>query len=82
VSWIRTALGELFGLFVDDVPYTVAILAWLAAGTLALPLLPEDPLWRGPLLAAGCAAILVVSARRAALRHRKALAARAADRSA
>jgi hypothetical protein len=29
MSWIKTVLREVFGLFVDDGSFAIAILAWL-----------------------------------------------------
>lgn len=66
MNWMGAALRELFSLFVDDVRFTVAIVIWVAFGTLGVPQLPVDPGWDAPLLFLGCAAILVVSAWRAA----------------
>ena len=66
MNWLAAALRELFSLFVDDVRFTVAIVIWIAFGTLGLPQLPVDPGWDAPLLFLGCAVILVVSAWRAA----------------
>ena len=66
MNWLGAALRELFSLIVDDVWFTVAIVIWIAFGTLGLPQLPVDPGWDAPLLFLGCAVILVVSAWRAA----------------
>ena len=66
MKWLGAALRELFSLFVDDVRFTVAIVIWIVFGTVGLPQLPVDPSWDAPLLFLGCAAILVVSAWRAA----------------
>jgi len=66
MNWINAALGELFALFVDNVRFTVAILAWIAFGTLELPKLSINMGWDAPLLFLGCAIILVISVWRAA----------------
>ncbi|MEE8562135.1 MAG: hypothetical protein V3S92_00800 [Alphaproteobacteria bacterium] len=66
MNWLAAALRELFSLFVDDVRFTVAIVIWIAFGTVGLPRLPVDPGWHAPPLFLGFAAILVVSAWRAA----------------
>lgn len=42
MSWLKSAARELFGLFVDDVPFTSAILAWLGIGSLLLPRMVID----------------------------------------
>ena len=65
MNWLNAALRELFSLFVDDVWFTVAIVIWIAFGTLELPRLPVDLSWDAPLLFVGCAIILVVSTWRA-----------------
>ena len=57
--WFIGALRELFGLFVDDVPFTVAILIWLTVAALGLPQTGIDPAWHAPLLFIGFAAILI-----------------------
>ena len=66
MNWLNAALGELFSLFVDDVWFSVAILVWVAFGTLQLPKLPINLNWDAPILFLGCAVILLVSAWRAA----------------
>jgi len=66
MNWINAALGELFALFVDNVRFTIAILAWIAFATLELPKLSITISWDAPLLFLGCAIILVVSVWRAA----------------
>jgi hypothetical protein len=48
------------------VRFTLAILVWIAVGTLGLSRLPLDLAWDAPLLFLGCAVILVLSAWRAA----------------
>ena len=68
MRWIKGVAGEVFGLFVDDGSYAVAILAWLAVAGLALPRLDLPPDAKGPVLFAGLAAILVGSAVRRARR--------------
>jgi hypothetical protein len=73
VLWLSAALREFVGLFVDDVPYTAGIVVWVGAGTVTLPEIAIDPVWDAPLLAAGCALVLVVSSRWAAMEHRRRL---------
>ena len=53
MQWLRTIVHEVFGLFVDDGSFALAILAWLAAVWLLLPRIGVSPLWRGPILFAG-----------------------------
>lgn len=69
--WLKSAARELFGLFVDDVPFTGAILAWLGIGSLLLPRMVISRIWDAPLLSIGCIIILVESVRRSAVRYRK-----------
>jgi hypothetical protein len=64
VNLVRTALREIFGLFVDDGAFAFAILVWGVASWLALPRLAIAPGWDGAILFVGLAAILVESARR------------------
>lgn len=78
MTWLKAAARELFGLFVDDVPFSLAILAWLALATLLLPRLGLPAAWSAQALAAGCLVILVGAARHAATRHRRRAAARSA----
>lgn len=62
MQWIKAIGAELFGLFVDDGSFAVAILLWVAAVWLVLPLVALSPGARGPVLFAGLAVILVESA--------------------
>ena len=68
MRWLRTIWRELFGLFVDDASFAVAILAWVGAVWLLLPHLGLPRAAQGPILFAGLAAILVESAVRRARR--------------
>ncbi len=61
---MRAMLSELVGLFVDDGFLAVALLAWCAAVFALRRLEPTLPLL-GPLLLAGCAAILLATILRA-----------------
>lgn len=71
MNWIHGAAKELFGLFVDDVPFTLTIVVWLGAGYTFLPRVGLDAIWDAPLLFLGCATILVESVRRAASKYRR-----------
>lgn len=71
MSWLKSAARELFGLFVDDVPFSGAILAWLGIGSLLLPRIVIDAIWDAPILFVGCTMILVESVRRSAVTHRR-----------
>lgn len=65
---VHTVLAEIYGLFVDDGIFAVAIIAWVALGWLVLPRLGLPAGWQGPILFLGLAAILVESAARRARR--------------
>lgn len=66
---MRAVLGEIIGLFVDDGALALALVAWCAlvgAAAWAAPaLLPAG----APLLAVGCAAILLGNVLRSARRR-------------
>lgn len=66
MQWIRTVLREIFGLFIDDGSFAVAILVWLAIVWLVLPHIAVPAFWSGPFLFVGLALILVKSAARRA----------------
>ena len=68
MSWLRTVLAELWGLFVDDGRYALAIVVWLLLAWLALPLLHLGGGWDALVFAAGLFAILAVSLLRRARR--------------
>ncbi len=61
MNWLNTALREIFSLFVDDVPYSLAIVAWIIAGTLLLPALSLGREIQAGLLFRGFALILLIS---------------------
>ena len=58
----RIALSKVFGLFVDDLYFTGAILAWVACSRVLLPQILPRPEWDAALLAGGCTLLLVGSA--------------------
>lgn len=68
MAWIKTIAAELFGLFVDDGAFALAILIWLAVAALALPRLGIGGEGQGIVLFVGLAAILAESATRRARR--------------
>jgi len=68
MNWLRTVLTELWGLFVDDGRYALAIVVWLLLAWRALPLLGFGSGWNAFVFAAGLLAILVESAIRRARR--------------
>ena len=67
--WLKTIFREIFGLFVDDGSFAIAILAWLALLWWLLPHLPITGLWQAVMLFAGLIAILIESVLRRARRH-------------
>jgi hypothetical protein len=62
MRWLRTIITEIFGLFVEDGRFALAILIWLGAVWLALARLALPPTWGAIVLFAGLAAVLVGSA--------------------
>ncbi len=68
MKWAGTIAREVFGLFVDDGSFAIAILVWLALVGLGLPRLEIAAGWNGLILSAGLALILVASAAQRAKR--------------
>lgn len=69
-----TVVRELYGLFVEDGRYTLAILVWVALLGLAAHVLPGASHWGAPCLFLGLALLLVLtvwSSGRAAARARR-----------
>jgi hypothetical protein len=66
MQWIKAILAEVFGLFVDDGAFAVAILIWLVLAGLMLPYIELPPGAKGPILFAGLAAVFIESAARRA----------------
>jgi FtsH-binding integral membrane protein len=66
MPWIRTVLREIFGLFVDDGSFAVAIILWLALVWLVVPRLALPSGWGGLVLFAGLILILFESVLRRA----------------
>jgi hypothetical protein len=62
MTWIKTILREIFGLFVDDANFALAILVWVVLVRIFLPRLAIPPVWGGIILFAGLALILAESA--------------------
>lgn len=61
MSVIRTALSELWGLFIDDGSLALALVAWSAVAVWLLPLTPAAPASHAPILFLGCVTILIVN---------------------
>ena len=68
MSWLKSILTEIYGLFVDDGAFAVSILVWLAMVAFVLPTLHLSSLLRAILLFVGLALLLVGSALRQATR--------------
>lgn len=66
MSWLRTIVSELIGLFVDDGAFALAIVAWLALIGLVAHFAPSTQSWAGIALFLGLALILAESAMRRA----------------
>lgn len=60
------ALREVWGLFVEDLSFTIALLICFGIATLVLPRVPMPPPWRGATLFALLAIVLVENVRRSA----------------
>ena len=69
MAWLKTIFQEIFGLFVEDGSFALAILAWLALLWLVLPRLPILGAWHAIILFVGLIAILVESVLRRARRR-------------
>ncbi|HTD96824.1 MAG TPA: hypothetical protein VK627_07830 [Edaphobacter sp.] len=61
MQWVRSVLREVYGLFVDDGSFALAVLVWLGLAWLVMPRFGISPGWRGVVLFAGLASILVQS---------------------
>jgi len=66
MKWLVSAAREIFGLFVEDLGFTLCILAWVALAGLLLRGLPVADPWRAAIFLAGCLALLVENVVRAA----------------
>ena len=70
MNWIKNIVREIFGLFVDDGSFALAILIWLALIRWSAPHLSLSPAVPGIILFAGLALILIESTSRYARRKR------------
>jgi hypothetical protein len=66
MNWLKTIFAEFIGLFVDDVAFAAAILAWVVVAALGLPRLGLPAPVPALLLFAGLVIILLESATRRA----------------
>ena len=62
MTLIKTILREIFGLFVDDAKFALAIILWVAIVRVLLPRISIPPVWAGTILFSGLALILAGSA--------------------
>jgi membrane protein implicated in regulation of membrane protease activity len=70
MKWIKTILSEIFGLFVDDAAFALAILIWLGLMRWMAPRLNLPPTAIVIVFFAGLALILIESTARYARRKR------------
>lgn len=70
VRWLRTTLHEVLGLFVDDGSLAIAILVWVGVLWL-LPSFGALDRWKGLILFAGLALILLESVLRYARKRNR-----------
>ncbi len=63
MQWLKTIAREIYGLFVDDASFALAILLWLAVAWRVMPKTAAG--WQGALLTGGLVVILVESVLRA-----------------
>jgi hypothetical protein len=68
MHWLKVAIGEIYGLFVDDGHFALAIVVWTLLVWLAAGLLQALGASGGTVFFIGLAAILFVNARRSARR--------------
>jgi hypothetical protein len=66
MAWIKAAVAESIGLFIDDGGLAVAVLVWLAICWRVLPRLGLPPAWPPAMLFIGLAMILTASCVRGA----------------
>ena len=65
---LKAVIAQIFGLFVDDGRFSLAIIVWVGAVWLVLPRLNMLRAWSGVILFAGLAVILAESALHSARR--------------
>lgn len=66
MSAIVTAIRELWGLFVEDVSFTIGILVCVALAAFVFPRVIADAAWRGPALFVLLALVLFENVHRSA----------------
>jgi hypothetical protein len=63
MTWLSKVCRELWGLFIEDGRFAVAIIIWVAVSAFVLPKVLPVP-WRGPALLVGLLVILFENVRR------------------
>ena len=71
MRWLKSIAREVFGLFVDDGSFAVAILVWVVLAGCGAAAVAPAARWTGPALFAGLALILIESVLRFARRRTK-----------
>jgi membrane protein implicated in regulation of membrane protease activity len=71
MRWIQSIARRIFGLFVDDGSFAVAILVWLGLAMAGVPRTAVGAQWAGAALFAGLAVILIENVLRFARRRMK-----------
>lgn len=69
MRWLKTALAEIYGLFVEDGRYAATVVVWLALAWLVLPALALGDPWNAAILFVGLLVILFESVLRGARRR-------------
>jgi hypothetical protein len=64
MSWLKTMVAELIGLFIDDVIFALAIVLWIGMMWLLPPYLGLQAPWNSVVFFAGLVLILCDSAAR------------------
>jgi hypothetical protein len=70
MHWLKSIAREIYGLFVDDGSFALAILVWVAIFIIALRTAPAAR-WSGPAFFAGLAVILIENVLRFSRRKTK-----------
>ena len=71
MRWMRSALGEVWGLFVEDGSFAAGIVVWLGVVLVGVRRVAWGVRWGGVALFAGLALVLIENVLRYARRPRK-----------
>lgn len=69
MRWLKSTVREIYGLFVEDGSFAVALLAWMIAAGIALRFLRAGH-WGGPALFVGLVVVLAENTLRASRSRR------------